>query len=76
MSSHILDCIDDAYEAHVDLRRVCRFCGNLSRHMEDGSCHRCASGERTIGDEIREEMARAREATRRAEQRANKRAGY
>jgi ribosomal protein L37E len=71
-----LDCIDDAYEAQVNLKHVCRSCGSLSLHLEDGWCSKCNSDEPTIGDEIRREMARARENTRRAEERANKRAGY
>ena len=72
MSAHLLDCIEDDFNAHADLRRVCRSCGSLSRNLQDGWCPRCNGDEPSIGDEIRREMERAREAVRRAEERANR----
>ena len=74
MSAHLLDCIEDAWEAQVNLKHVCRSCGSLSLHLEDGWCPKCSSDEPTLGDQIREERAQARERTRRAEERANRRA--
>ena len=76
MSAHLLDCIEDDYTAQVDLRRICRSCGTLSRNLQDSYCYRCNSDEPSIGDEIRRDMERARENTRRAEERANRRAGF
>lgn len=76
MSGHLMDCIEDAYEAGLDIRRVCRGCGAVTRaHLEDGYCHKCNGDEPSIGDEIRRDMERRREATRRAEERANRRRG-
>lgn len=67
MSAHLFDSVDDDYNAHVDLRRNCRNCGRKAP-LEDGWCPRC-NGE-TPGDVALQELAEAREATRRAEERA------
>lgn len=76
MSTHLLDCIEDDYNAHVDLRRVCRSCGNLSRHLEDGWCAKRNGDEPSDGELIRRDWERAQEHTRRVEARCNRRAGF
>ena len=74
MSAHLLDCIEDAWEAQVNLKHVCRSCGCLSRTLEDGWCPRCNGDEPSYSELIRRDMDRARENTRRTEERANRRA--
>lgn len=74
MSTHIIDCIEDAWEAQVNLKHVCRSCGSLSRNLQDGWCPRCNGDEPSNGEMVRLELAQARERTRQAELRANRRA--
>lgn len=45
MSAHLLDCIEDAWEAQVNLKHACRSCGSLSRTLEDGACPKCCGFE-------------------------------
>lgn len=63
------DRLEDSYDNLTDIRRVCRSCGNLSRHHEDGYCARCngAREEMDLEDAIRTRQAclKAREAQRR-----------
>lgn len=61
--------VEDAYDTQVVLKHVCRSCGSLSLHLEDGWCHRCngSRDEMALEDAIRTRQAclKAREAQRR-----------
>jgi hypothetical protein len=76
MSAHLWDCIDDDYTASIDFRRACRSCGSISRHLVDGWCPRCNGEEPSPWEDERRELERARERTRQAEIRANRKAGF
>lgn len=41
MASDLWASVEDQYEAVIDARKVCRGCGSVTRHIEDGYCHRC-----------------------------------
>lgn len=71
------DRLEDSYDNLTDLRRYCRGCGDQVRyHLEDGYCTHCNSDEPKPWESYRRDMERAREATRRAEERANRKAGF
>lgn len=59
MSADLWDRVEDAYDSQLDLRRVCRSCGNLARNTEDSYCSRCngAREEQDLEDAIRTRQA-------------------